>query len=160
MIIRINHTGISTGNFDRSLHFYRDLVGMEVLVDTEFSGELYDRITALEDACGRVALLALGDAQIELFEFSSPSAKKGDPDRPACDHGITHICFDVEGIEEEYARLKSAGVEFHCAPLDFGGRVKATYGRDPDGNIFELREQQLPGCASLPELILNKQQPE
>ena len=31
------------------------------------------------------------------------------------------------------------GVEFHAPPQDFG-QVKATYGRDCDGNIFEIQE--------------------
>jgi hypothetical protein len=32
------------------------------------------------------------------------------------------------------------GAVFHCPPQDFGGAVKATYGRDPDGNVFELQQ--------------------
>ena len=35
--------------------------------------------------------------------------------------------------------LVSKGVNFHCPPQDFGS-VKATYGRDIDGNVFEIQE--------------------
>ena len=140
MINGINHVAISTGNFERSLGFYRDLLGMEVLFNGKFEGEIYDRITALENTGGRVALLRIGNAQIELFEFSDAQAKTSDPKRPVCDHGITHICFDVDDIEKEYMRLKEAGVVFHCVPLEFSEETKATYGRDPDGNVFELLE--------------------
>jgi len=143
MITGINHVAISTGNYERSLGFYRDFLGMEVLFDGQFEGEPYDSITALKDAHGRVALLRLGGTKIELFEFASPKAKKGDPVRPVCDHGITHICFDVDDIETEYERLKAAGVEFHCMPINFGEEAKATYGRDPDGNVFELLETKI-----------------
>ena len=41
--------------------------------------------------------------------------------------------------EKEYNRLLDNGVAFHSAPKDFG-QVKATYGRDCDGNIFEIQE--------------------
>jgi catechol 2,3-dioxygenase-like lactoylglutathione lyase family enzyme len=56
-----------------------------------------------------------------------------------CDHGITHIALDVRDIHAEYERLSAAGMRFHCPPLDMGG-IKATYGRDPDGNVVELQE--------------------
>jgi predicted enzyme related to lactoylglutathione lyase len=46
----------------------------------------------------------------------------------------------VEDIERVYRQAKASGARFHCAPLDFGGEARATYGRDPDGNIFELWE--------------------
>ena len=42
-------------------------------------------------------------------------------------------------LNAEYERLKKAGVEFHTEP-QIVGVFRATYGRDPDGNIFELQE--------------------
>ena len=139
MITGIEHVAISTGDFERSLGFYRDLIGMEVLYDGVMAGETYDQITALKEVRGRVAILQLGGTQLEFFEFESPTPKHADPYRSVCDHGITHICFGVSDIQSEYERLKAAGVQFHCPPQQFG-EAKATYGRDPDGNIFELLE--------------------
>ena len=60
-----------------------------------------------------------------------------------CDHGITHLCLDVSDIDAEYARLKGAGMRFHCPPQDLGA-ARATYGRDPDGNVVELQEVMEP----------------
>ena len=57
-----------------------------------------------------------------------------------CDHGITHLCLQVEDIDGEYERLKAAGMTFHCAPQKAGKGLRATYGRDPDGNVVELLE--------------------
>jgi len=51
----------------------------------------------------------------------------------------TRLCFDVTDIHGEYARLQGMGVQFTCPPQSLG-TVLATYGRDPDGNIFELQE--------------------
>jgi predicted enzyme related to lactoylglutathione lyase len=69
----------------------------------------------------------------------NPKGKENDPKRPACDAGVTHVAFDVVDIFAEYERLKKAGVEFHTEP-QIVGVFRATYGRDPDGNIFELQE--------------------
>ena len=44
-----------------------------------------------------------------------------------------------EDIDAEYERLSAAGMRFHCAPPRLGdGRVRATYGRDPDGNTLHF----------------------
>lgn len=59
--------------------------------------------------------------------------------------GITHFCVEVSDIESEYERLKAAGASFHCPPLDFSGEAMATYGRDPDGNVFELLQMSVAG---------------
>jgi catechol 2,3-dioxygenase-like lactoylglutathione lyase family enzyme len=141
MIRGIHHTAISTGDLERSLRFYRDLLGFrEVLTSGwERGAKAADQITGLQDSAARLVMLQAGNACIELFEYSSPQAKAIDPRRPVCDHGITHLCLDVSDIDSEYARLKAAGMVFHCPPQNMGG-VKATYGRDPDGNIVELLE--------------------
>jgi predicted enzyme related to lactoylglutathione lyase len=55
-------------------------------------------------------------------------------------HGITHVCLDVTDLDAEYARLKAAGMTFHCPPQAIGMDVRTTYGRDPDGNVIELQE--------------------
>jgi catechol 2,3-dioxygenase-like lactoylglutathione lyase family enzyme len=139
VIKAMNHVGLSVANLDRSVEFYRDLLGMEVVENETFEGPLYDQILGLTGVAGRVALLRYGAMQIELFEFLKPHPRLADPNRPVCDHGITHLCIEVVGIDSVYARLCAAGTRFHCPPLDFDS-ARATYGRDPDGNVFELLE--------------------
>lgn len=141
MIKTMNHVGISVRNIERSVAFYRDLFGMEVLIEPRpFSGELYEKIMALNGAAGKVALLKGPGMKIELFEFTHPSPQVTDDDRPVCDHGISHFCIEVTDIDGEYQRLKELGVPFHCPPQSYRGLASATYGRDPDGNVFELLE--------------------
>jgi len=140
MIRGINHVGISVANLERSIRFYEDVLGMKVSGQGTFAGEQFERILRLQGATGKSAMLRKEGLLIELFEFSHPTPKPGDANRPVCDHGITHFCIDVVGIEAEYERLKAKGVSFHCPPLDFLGIAKATYARDPDGNVFELLE--------------------
>jgi catechol 2,3-dioxygenase-like lactoylglutathione lyase family enzyme len=145
MIVGMNHVGLSVADLSRSLTFYRDLLGMELVVQTTFEGEKYATILGLQRPRGKVALLRLGSLQIELFEFEDPPPTPSARHRPVCDHGITHFCLQVTNLEQEYRRLAAAGVAFHCAPINFFGQATATYGRDPDGNAFELIELPEPG---------------
>ena len=141
MIRGIHHAAISTPDIERALKFYRDLLGLAVIFETkwEIGTESADQITGLKDSAARVAMLKAGNACIELFEYSAPIPKASEPMRPVCDHGVTHICLDVADIDKEYERLKAAGMTFHCPPQGLGA-LRATYGRDPDGNVVELLE--------------------
>lgn len=142
MIHGINHVAISTPDIERLAAFYRDLLGFTQVfkLNWEIGNQALDSITGLRDSSARIIMLRLGNACLELFEYATPPPRAGAPDRPVCDHGITHLCLQVSGIESEYARLRDAGVTFHCAPVTVGGGIWATYARDPDGNVFELLE--------------------
>ncbi len=142
MIRGIHHTAISTGNLDRALAFYRDLLGFRVLAEFGWpvGTAVADAITGLQQSSARAVMLHAGNAVIELFQYESPTPRPGDPQRPVADHGITHICLDVTDLDAEYARLTAAGMRFHCPPQDIGMDLRTTYGRDPDGNVIELQE--------------------
>jgi catechol 2,3-dioxygenase-like lactoylglutathione lyase family enzyme len=144
MIGGIHHVALSTGDVERLLGFYRDLLGFEVLFDQTWpeGTEVADAITGLEGSSARQVMLGADNAYLELFEYRSPTPRQGDPARPVCDHGITHVCLDVSDLDAEYQRLRAAGMRFHSPPQDLGAGVgvRTTYGRDPDGNVVELQE--------------------
>lgn len=138
MTATFGHVGISVVNLERSLAFYRDLLGMKVVEEVTFNGERYEAILALKGARGRIAILKSGSLTIELFEFAEPAPKPANAPRPVSDHGITHVAVEVDDIQELYDRLSSAGVTFHCPPIHFPACATATYARDPDGNVVEI----------------------
>lgn len=140
MITGFNHVGISVRDLDRSIAFYTELFGMELMSEPfPFGGAKFEQVMALPGAKGRMAFVAKGGLALELFEFASPTPAPKDPGYPVSTHGISHFGFNVADIAAEYDRLAAAGVTFHCPVLQFeGAGVKATYGRDPDGNVFEL----------------------
>jgi catechol 2,3-dioxygenase-like lactoylglutathione lyase family enzyme len=148
MIRGIHHTAISTGDLQRALAFYRDLLGFETVFEAAWPAgtETADNITGLSGSSAQFAMLRAGNTFIELFQYASPAPSAGDPNRPVCDHGITHICLDVTDVDAEYQRLTAAGMHFHCPPQDLGG-ARTTYGRDPDGNVVELQEIVDPASA-------------
>jgi catechol 2,3-dioxygenase-like lactoylglutathione lyase family enzyme len=134
---------VSTPDLDRLVTFYRDVMGAEVVYEGGWSkgSAIIDEIVGLKDSACRQAMLKLGNAYLEFFQYESPTPEPGDPERPVCNHGYTHFCIDVTDIDAEYERLKAAGVRFNCPPPKFeGGPIRATYGRDPDGNVIEIQE--------------------
>lgn len=141
---RFHHAAISTPDLDRAVAFYRDLLGFEPVMDWTWPQGLRvaDEVMGLDDSSGKAVMLRLGDVRLEVFQFASPAARPADPARPVCDHGITHICLQVENLEEEYQRLSKAGVTFHCPPRKVGPGTIATYSRDPDGNVVELLKER------------------
>ena len=145
MIRGVHHVAISTPNLDRLAAFYVDVVGFRQVMSTNWSHRpIIDRIIDLPGSAARQIMLQAGNAYLELFEYSSPVARQADPTRSPSDHGYTHLCLDVTDIDTEYARLSAGGMHFHSTPPtseELGnGRLRAIYGRDPDGNIVELQE--------------------
>lgn len=108
-----------------------------------------DTIFGLKDTAVRMVMLRTSSACLELFEFSAPRCLPGDPQRPVCDQGITHICLSVDDITAEHARLSAAGMRFHSLPQDVPALCRAACGRDPDGNIVELVEANPAGPFAL-----------
>lgn len=142
MIRGFHHVGVSVVDIDRSIGFYRDLLGMEQACEVfPFEGPLYEQIMALPAPKGRMCVMAKNGLQLELFEFSHPKPGAKDANYPVADHGLTHFGVEVDDIDAAFARLTAAGVRFHAPVLQFPGGMKAAYGRDPDGNVFELLER-------------------
>jgi glyoxylase I family protein len=139
----IHHTSISTQDLERSLAFYRDLLGFDVVMDYRWPVGTHnmDVTTKLDGSSGRAVMLRANNAMLELMEYATPAAPAGDPTRRLCEPGITHLCLEVDDIDAEFTRLSRAGMHFHHAPVQNDG-AKATYGRDPDGNAVELIEFQ------------------
>ena len=136
-----HHAAMSTPDLDRFLQFYCEVLGCDVArtFDWKAPNPGADAVTGLTGSAARAAMLTLGDSFLEVFEFSSPEGKPQQPNHPVSDHGISHVCLQVQDIQSEYQRLKAAGMRFHCPPKpEQIGFV--TYGRDPDGNVIELLE--------------------
>ncbi|MDX2381321.1 MAG: VOC family protein [Acidimicrobiia bacterium] len=145
MIRGIHHVAISTNDLDRLVTFYTDVFGFEPVMKTQWRDRpVIDRMIGLQGSAARQVMLKAGNAYLELFEYETPGGASADPDRPASDRGYTHFCVDVTDIDAEYERLSAAGMQFNSTPPtteDLGGaRLRAIYGRDPDGNIVELQE--------------------
>lgn len=141
MILKLHHTGLSVTDLDRSICFYRDLLGMKLLwrLDHRKSPAL-ERVLGLTQVDVSYAMLESPMGRLELFQYHSPQGQPNPPQRPVCDRGITHVAFQVQDIQDLYERLKEKGVRFHSEPQLVREGVTAAYMRDPDGIVVELVE--------------------
>ena len=141
MILGIHHASRTVRSLERSLGFYRDLLGLAVVGEEDLDGEGLDRVVGLTGAALRVVELDAGDGRLlELIEYRSPPGRVLEAS-PA-DVGAHHVAFVVDDIGAAHERLSAAGVRFTCPPQEIGGGpfegTWTTYCFDPDGLVVEL----------------------
>ncbi len=146
MLTGVYHTGLSVADLDRSIAFYRDLLGLELIGRFERSGEGISRVVGYEDAHLSIAMLRVPGAEhmLELLEYRQPRGQRleQEPKQP----GSAHLCFIVNDSQALHRRLVEAGVQIRSreapvpsdSPVNPGGFV--TYLHDPDGFTVELLE--------------------
>ncbi|MDG2091607.1 MAG: VOC family protein [Gammaproteobacteria bacterium] len=152
MIQGLHHVAISAKNYDELTAFYRDEFGLDTVFELTFSDgkfdmpddweggspeRLMDIVTGMKDCSGRLTMFRAGNGHIEIFGFDNPVPKERSADWKLFDHTLTHLCLQVENVDDWYDRLSAKGVTFYCPVQDFG-EVKLTYARDPENNIIEL----------------------
>ena len=105
----LDHVSVTVADLDRSLAFYRDLLGLRVRETGEEEGGQMARIVGFPGVRFRYADVELGDGRIlELLQYLEPA---GTPrSQRTCDPGSGHIAFLVADIDEAYAELVGAGV--------------------------------------------------
>jgi catechol 2,3-dioxygenase-like lactoylglutathione lyase family enzyme len=139
----LHHTGYTVSDLDRSVAFYRDLLGCEVLVEQEKEGGYLAAIVGYPDAHVRMAHLRVPGAEhvIELFEYLTPAGTRADVEPRNV--GASHLCFLVDDLPALYEQLREKGVDsFVSPPVEVDTGVNkggyALYLRDPDGISVEL----------------------
>ena len=142
MIHCIDHASFTVSNMDRSIAFYRDIMGMKVIWDSKAEGQRFrgsetDTLTGCPGTEQRLVFMTIGPSRLELVEFT-PTGKPL-VDNKTSDTGAAHICFKTDNVQELYRKLVANGIRLHCAPQHIGfGWVM--YFRDPDGIILEAAQ--------------------
>ena len=72
------HFGIVVSNMERSLHFYRDLLGLKIQRQMDESGEYINNMLALDKVKVKTVKLSAdqGNTLVELLEFDSHKVEK------------------------------------------------------------------------------------
>ena len=143
----LHHVSLSVRNLDRSIHFYRDLLGMRVSLTAEISDEVHERYLRIPAGTrGRVAVMQVGRpvGAVQLIEWShrptpTPPKRPGDP-------GPFLLAFELDGesIQMVLERLSSEGVLPWTGPVtteipDYGTITTAIV-EDTDGDMIEFLE--------------------
>jgi len=116
-MIKIRHVAINVRDIDKSLAFYRDVLGLEYVRTRNH--EAFQAV-GLTDGETNLALLSLG-GQTSRVKRAEDS------------FGLDHIGFLIDDINYIYNKLKDAKVKFLTqAPADFF-KVE-----DPDGVVVDI----------------------
>jgi lactoylglutathione lyase len=154
VITGIHHFSISCSDADRSLAFYRDVFGLEVIADREVEPHGFvEQVTGVPVARVRIVHLQGYGVNFELLEFKEPRGDRRGRGLNAA--GSAHLCFVADDLDAEYERLTALGVTPRSpAPVTVVGGPndggKGLYVDDPDGNGVEILQlaRPWPGAAS------------
>ncbi|MGA2784642.1 MAG: VOC family protein [Candidatus Bathyarchaeia archaeon] len=151
----VEHVAISVSNLDKSIEFYTETLGCELIRRTTHN-----------------AYLHLSGELIELMQSGTPTLKVERPTSPEAwlnkmhdPLGLTHIGFRVENLDEMVKRIKDRGGDLVIPTYSFEPKIQYTteptedklrrvarpaprkkYWRiaafaDPDGTILEFVER-------------------
>jgi lactoylglutathione lyase len=147
-ITRTHHTGFTVRSLERSLAFYRDLLGFEVAFQWNPRAPYIGELVGYPEVDLHAAVLRL-----ELLEYRNIEQQPVDMRNGNVGNG--HIAFAVDDLDAFYAELVARGVTSVSPPVtptigpNRGGR--AVYMLDPDGFRVELIEAAQPFSSYRPE---------
>ncbi len=140
MIKNIRHTGIVVEDIEKSLRFYRDMLGFTIVKQMREKSAYIDTVLGLKDADVTTVKMTAADGQmIELLKYHShvPALFS----RRICDAGPTHIAFTVDDLAGAYRELTDKGIVFNGQPcVSPDGYAKVAFCRAPEGTFIELVE--------------------
>ena len=142
----IDHSAIAISNTEQSLHFYRDLLGMQVNGGSLNQGETQVRLDNLPFAKVKITALrpVQGGLGIELLDYQvTPKGRPMPRDRQSCDLVHLQVQLIVNNIEQLCEKLRQNGVEFVSPGLvQFGDNSsfsrQSCLVKDPDGHAMLL----------------------
>jgi catechol 2,3-dioxygenase-like lactoylglutathione lyase family enzyme len=142
-IIATDHTGFTVSNLERSLAFWRDVLGFELSHRAHHSGDLASEVTGVAGAEISIAVLKASGHKIELLEYHAPADRRRADLRP-CDVGSVHVALTVNDLDTVLNAIASSGWQAAGKPqtLKSGPNAgkRVIYIRDPDGITIELMQ--------------------
>jgi len=120
--VRLNHAVLFVADLERALAFYTGVFGMEVAAREPRANAAFLRLTRSGNHHD-LGLFGVGPQ-------AAPKVRGG--------IGLYHLAWQVDTIEElEEARMALVGADAFTGESSHGA-TKSVYGKDPDGNEFEV----------------------
>lgn len=122
---KVHHIAIIGSDYEKSRHFYVDLLGFQVI-----------RENYREQRNDWKIDLQLDDLELELFIMQACPRRPSYPEA----YGLRHLAFHVESVDETVQELTARGIA--CEPIrtdEYTGK-KMTFFFDPDGLPLEIHE--------------------
>jgi len=162
---RLHHAGLVVADLDRSVGFYRDLLGLPLLEQGRESSPVYAEMFGVDTAVFRWAELDVGGGHVlELIRYEPPAgggagvrgpSRSADDDSRAAARSVPgdglppargHIALRVADAEAAYRALSENGATVLSRPVrlqedNHWHGAQAFYVYDPDGYLLELVQE-------------------
>ena len=142
-VLATNHTSFTVSDLDRSIAFFSEVLGFEMVNRALRDPKLISSITGVPGADIEVAYIQGPGHRLELIQYHGPSERSQVDSRP-CDSGFAHVADDVDDVDAAVA----ASAPYQVLPIgevtviDKGPNAgrKVVYLREPDGVTIEYIE--------------------
>ena len=143
MVRHFDHVTIAVRDIDAAKRFFA-LLGFAEEVAVVIAGRKFADYMGVPDIEAEHVTLVLKDArprlEVQLLKYRQP-AVPDDPRLARLDRlGFNHICFAVDDLAAEVARLEAAGVGRRNEIMEFHDR-KLVFLAGPEGVVVELSER-------------------
>ena len=124
---------IVCSDFVESVHFYRDLLGFEEVLDIRIPEDTAIGSQLAPHAFRQIRVKA-GETLIKLMEIESP------PKPRTCEFqaGVRWLTFIIDDVPATIKKLKARGVEFMSDPVRAPDAEWIVCAKGPDGMLIEL----------------------
>ena len=146
MIKAVIHIGITVKDLDKVVEFFRDTLGFNnIWNEYTLRGKMVENIVGLSGVHVRIIKIDAGNIIVELLQYLSPPGREFQLNPN--DVGCSHICFEVDNIDQMYKTLCQKGVKFSSEPVVISNVEspmngwKAIYFHGPENITFELQQR-------------------
>jgi catechol 2,3-dioxygenase-like lactoylglutathione lyase family enzyme len=142
MVKNFDHLTVVVNDIDNARRFF-GVLGFDEAASVVISGERFADYMGVPGIEAQHVTLALRNAtprtEIQLLRYLHPTSPQNPDIRDLHKIGFNHVCFAVEDIETEVARLAAAGYHTRNDILDFHAR-KLVFIDGPEGITVELAQ--------------------
>jgi catechol 2,3-dioxygenase-like lactoylglutathione lyase family enzyme len=141
----VHHVGMTVRSLDRSLAWWKEMFGLEPVIEIRSDEPLDPRIQTAIGVPGATmsyAFLPVGESMIELLEYHDPVGR--DFSLSNSDVGAMHVALRIEDVQAQYDHMVARGASFLHPPIALEGELQGVvfaYAADPDGLQVEIWQQ-------------------
>jgi catechol 2,3-dioxygenase-like lactoylglutathione lyase family enzyme len=117
MAHHVHHVHLFASELDKSLAFYQEFFGGEIILDMEVTG-------------ARNIFMKIGSGRIHFYDQPPKMTGRG---------SIHHFAIQTDDVERDYQQMKAKGVEFNKTVIELG-YMKYIMVPAPDNVLIELFE--------------------